>query len=120
MVNHATTQGLSSSNSAVATLARAAEPRLPQRHTPRPNPLTRPLPAAPHQPTHPHPARPQINATRIAEDAASFASCLISPDPGLACPLASELMAAGYTEVDGVRSYAPRHYVGVLRVRSDG
>lgn len=57
-----------------------------------------------------------MNATEAQEAAAAFAACLILPDPGMSCPLASGLMAPGYTEVDGVRSYAPKHYVGVLRV----
>ncbi|KAI8468238.1 MAG: Nicastrin-domain-containing protein [Monoraphidium minutum] len=58
----------------------------------------------------------QINATAIEEAAAALTSCLIAPDPGLSCGAASEVMLAGWSEEGGVRSYAAKHYVGVLQV----
>lgn len=58
----------------------------------------------------------QINATLLEARVSAFASCLVMPDPGLACPAAAAVMIPGYTEADGVRSYAPKHYVGVLQV----
>lgn len=76
------------------------------------------LPCGPPQITPP-PALPQtcqINASRAEDLAASFVSCLAMPDPGLSCPEAAALMEAGYTEVGGVRSYAAKHYLGVLQV----
>ncbi|GBF91523.1 nicastrin [Raphidocelis subcapitata] len=60
-------------------------------------------------------AQLQVNASRAEALAAAFASCLVMPDPGLACPEAAALMEAGYTEADGVRSYAPKHYLGVMQ-----
>lgn len=46
-----------------------------------------------------------------------YTSCVVSPDPGFACPLATSIMPADYvySQADGSRSYAPKNYVGVLQ-----
>ena len=64
-------------------------------------------------------APPPLNATRLLEVAEALTDCLIAPDPGFSCPTAEALMTPGYTEeAGGARSYAARHYVGVLQVVS--
>jgi hypothetical protein len=61
-------------------------------------------------------AQLQVNATLLQATANALADCLARDSPGLSCPLAGQLMAAGYSSVDGAISYAPQHYVGVVRV----
>jgi hypothetical protein len=61
-------------------------------------------------------AQLQVNATLLRATADTLADCLARDSPGLSCALASQLMAAGYSAVDGVVSYAPQHYVGVTRL----
>jgi hypothetical protein len=46
----------------------------------------------------------------------SLVECLLLPDPGMACPAVTALMAPGYALVDGVRTYQARHYLGVVQV----
>jgi hypothetical protein len=49
----------------------------------------------------------------------SLASCLLQPDPGLSCPLATSLLVlpGRYRPLaDGTRpDYSPQHYIGVLQ-----
>lgn len=59
----------------------------------------------------------QVNTTDVQAVVSGYISCLVAADPGFACPLAASIMAADYvvSAADGSRSYAPRHYVGVLQ-----
>jgi hypothetical protein len=59
--------------------------------------------------------------TDVQAVVSEYMSCLISPDPGFACPLAASIMTADYvySRADGSRSYAPRNYVGVLQYMPD-
>jgi hypothetical protein len=57
-----------------------------------------------------------VNTTALTTVVAGLSACLAQNSPGLSCSLASQLMVAGYSSQDGVVSYAPQHYVGVVRV----
>lgn len=59
--------------------------------------------------------------TKLQQLVADHISCLVLPDPGFACPLASSLMTADYmySKANGSRSYAPKNYVGVLQYMPD-
>jgi hypothetical protein len=57
-----------------------------------------------------------VNTTSLTSMVASLTECLAQNSPGLSCSLASQIMVAGYSSQDGVVSYAPQHYVGVVRL----
>jgi hypothetical protein len=63
----------------------------------------------------------QVNMTDLQAVLSDYVACIISPDPGFSCPLASSIMTADYvySKADGSRSYAPRNYVGVLQYMPD-
>jgi hypothetical protein len=54
--------------------------------------------------------------TDIEGGITSLASCLLQPDPGLSCPLASSLLLPGYRLLaDGTRDCSAQHFIGVLQ-----
>eukprot|EP00882_Tetradesmus_deserticola_P034108 GHRQ01039023.1.p1 GENE.GHRQ01039023.1~~GHRQ01039023.1.p1 ORF type:complete len:247 (+),score=90.49 GHRQ01039023.1:183-923(+) len=63
----------------------------------------------------------KVNMTELQQVAASYAACMVMPDPGFACPTAAAIMAPDYTinTGSGTRSYAPKHYVGVMQYMPD-
>ncbi len=62
----------------------------------------------------------QVNVTALAtlqQLVGSLVQCLVQAEPGLSCNLATGFMTPGYELRDGVKSYAAKHYAGVLQVR---
>lgn len=58
----------------------------------------------------------QVNITQLQAVVNTLVSCIVLPSPGMSCAAVTSLMTPGYTQIDGVRSYAASHYIGVLRV----
>lgn len=59
----------------------------------------------------------QVNMTELQEVVAGYISCIVLPVPGYSCPLALSIMNPNYdyNKATGVRSYAPKQYIGVLQ-----
>lgn len=59
----------------------------------------------------------QVNMTAVQQTVEDYISCMVMHVPGFSCPLATTIMAPDYTynKATGTRSYAPRHYIGVLQ-----
>lgn len=55
--------------------------------------------------------------TVLYKTISGYISCMVMPLPGFSCPLAAAIMSPDYTynTATGIRSYAPKHYVGVLQ-----
>eukprot|EP00877_Chromochloris_zofingiensis_P006849 jgi/Chrzof1/2417/Cz11g14180.t1 len=58
----------------------------------------------------------KVNITQLQAVVNTLVSCIVLPSPGMSCAAVTSLMTPGYTQIDGVRSYAASHYIGVLRV----
>lgn len=59
----------------------------------------------------------QVNMTDLQETISGYISCMIMPVPGFSCPLSAAIMSPDYSfnTATGVRSYAPKHYIGVMQ-----